>query len=222
MALLGLVFYFRRLPGYIIILCAGVITYYLLLVLFNTIAIGSWYLVVPYTLTSILFVMLTKDVYTYFSRRIGILKKVNPCLILAVFVIAFMIVHFIIPLRLIPMRGRSDGYRIAIDLRRFDKRSTLYSVNGCGIMSFFSERRIINGDGLVNNFEYQNYLNGKKLEEYFNQQRVEYYIEYFFENKQRYDGAFHNLMVSSNLRARHGDLHYWRKFVRVQTQPIGV
>ncbi len=198
MALLGLVFYFRRLPGYIIILCAGVITYYLLLVLFNTIAIGSWYLVVPYTLTSILFVMLTKDVYTYFSRRIGILKKVNPCLILAVFVIAFMIVHFIIPLRLIPMRGRSDGYRIAIDLRRFDKRSTLYSVNGCGIMSFFSERRIINGDGLVNNFEYQNYLNGKKLEEYFNQQRVEYYIEYFFENKQRYDGAFHNLMVSSN------------------------
>ena len=198
MALLGLVIYFRRLPGYMTILCAGVITYYILLAMFNTIAIGSWYLVVPYTLTSILFVILTKDIYTYISRHVGLLKRINPYLVVGIFVTAFMIWHFIIPKRLEPMLGRSNGYRIAKDLNNFNKNTTFYSANGCGIMAFFSERKIINGDGLVNNFEYQNYLNNKKLDDYLNLQEVDFYIDYFFESKPLYNRAYRELMDSSS------------------------
>lgn len=48
--------------------------------------------------------------------------------------------------------------------------------DGSGIVNYFAERHVINGDGLVNNFEYQRYVREKRVREYLEKNRVRYVL----------------------------------------------
>lgn len=51
----------------------------------------------------------------------------------------------------------------------------VYQFNICGIIGFFSERKVINGDGLINSFKYFEFVKSGKLNEYLKSVGADYY-----------------------------------------------
>ncbi|MCX7611489.1 MAG: hypothetical protein N2043_07875 [Ignavibacterium sp.] len=58
----------------------------------------------------------------------------------------------------------------------------IYQVDYSGIVSFFSGKKIINGDGLINSFEYYNYVKNGELDRYLEKIKPKYLSFYSFDN----------------------------------------
>ena len=65
----------------------------------------------------------------------------------------------------------------------------IFQVDYSGLVGFFSERKVINGDGLINSFEYSSYLKNNDLKSYFNIYPIDYYSTYAYSNPIK-DGIF--------------------------------
>jgi hypothetical protein len=56
----------------------------------------------------------------------------------------------------------------------------VFAMKDCGAFGYYSERTTINLDGMVNDFEYQEYLRRGELEEYLNENGVDYFVQHAF------------------------------------------
>ncbi|MFC1553415.1 hypothetical protein ACFL7D_02165 [candidate division KSB1 bacterium] len=83
------------------------------------------------------------------------------------------------------------SYRAAMWTKNNTEESEIFSMIDAGIFGFFSERRTINLDGLVNTLEYQEVLRNKKLNDYFENNDVSYYVNFVFKDYQdAYDKGY--------------------------------
>ena len=81
------------------------------------------------------------------------------------------------------------SYRTAVWAKNNTESEKIFSMIDAGIFGFFSERRTINLDGLVNSLEYQEVLRNKKLNEYFEENNVSYFVQFVLKD---YQDAFNN------------------------------
>ena len=56
-----------------------------------------------------------------------------------------------------------------------NENDIIYQVDWSGVVGFYSERKIINGDGLINSYEYLNYIKNNMVEQYLIAKNVNYY-----------------------------------------------
>ncbi len=61
------------------------------------------------------------------------------------------------------------------------ENSKIYQVDHTGLISFFSERQIINGDGLINSIDYYKAVKDKRLKDYLMELKPDYLIFYSFD-----------------------------------------
>ncbi|MCX7871616.1 MAG: hypothetical protein N2485_08665, partial [bacterium] len=79
--------------------------------------------------------------------------------------------------------NHDSAYNFAKEVKRNTKNSeVIYQVDYSGIVSFFSSRKIVNGDGLINSFDYYNHIKKGELVKFINQIKPEYLVFYSFEN----------------------------------------
>jgi hypothetical protein len=72
-----------------------------------------------------------------------------------------------------------SGYEYAKTLNSVvAENERIFQIDYCGVVGFFSDRNVINGDGLINSFEYIDYLNKGKIDEYLEKYNVKYYSTY--------------------------------------------
>lgn len=79
--------------------------------------------------------------------------------------------------------NHDSAYNFAKEVKKNTKNSeVIYQVDYSGIVSFFSSRKIVNGDGLINSFDYYNHIKKGDLVKFINQIKPKYLVFYSFEN----------------------------------------
>jgi hypothetical protein len=71
-------------------------------------------------------------------------------------------------------------YDAAIWARENTPADAVFAMKDCGAFGYYSERTTINLDGMVNDFEYQEYLSRGELEEYLDENGVDYFVQHAF------------------------------------------
>jgi hypothetical protein len=72
-----------------------------------------------------------------------------------------------------------SGYEYAKKLSSLVRlNESIYQVDYCGVVGFFSERKVIDGDGLINGFEYLDCLKTGRIDDYLVKYNVKYYSTY--------------------------------------------
>ncbi len=69
-----------------------------------------------------------------------------------------------------------DSYRAAVWVQNNTPDDAIFAMRDCGIFGYFSDRRTINLDGLVNDYEYQDYVSQGRLDEYLEENGVDYFV----------------------------------------------
>lgn len=128
---------------------------------YNYHGIREWYMTLPLMLTGIMIVILL-EYYHNTTRHISLL----------IFILLFAATYFF-------SRIVSSKWDYAYDYALFLKNNTekqdrVYQYDMSGIVSYFSDRNVINGDGLVNDFNYINFLNNKEIGKYLKVHNVKY------------------------------------------------
>jgi len=62
---------------------------------------------------------------------------------------------------------------------------TIFQIDYSGLISFFSDRKIVNGDGLINSYDYYEILKQGRLFNYLDELNPEYFIFYTFDKSQK-------------------------------------
>ena len=65
------------------------------------------------------------------------------------------------------------------------KDETIFQIDYSGLISFFSDRKIVNGDGLINSYDYYELLKQGRLFNYLDELNPEYFIFYTFDKSQK-------------------------------------
>jgi hypothetical protein len=76
--------------------------------------------------------------------------------------------------------GMMRIYDAAEWARENTPRDAVFAMKDCGAFGYYSERTTINLDGMVNDFEYQQYLRRGELEEYLDENGVDYFVQHAF------------------------------------------
>lgn len=151
------------------------ISFFLFLViniLFNSNGLREWY----YS-----YIILSSSLIFYHS----ISKKFFVQLII---VIVIILNFFYFTIFRMNYYNHESAFKFANELRELVPDETkIYQIDYSGLVSYFSGKKIINGDGLINSFEYYQYIKGGKLSDYLNKVRPQYLIFYSFSNPIRND-----------------------------------
>lgn len=86
------------------------------------------------------------------------------------------------------------------EIVREDER--IYQIDYSGLISFFSERKIINGDGLMNNYEYYKILKQGRLLEYLKRVNPDYLIFYSFSKINTQDNLIYDFYLFKSYRMK--------------------
>ena len=145
-------------------ICCASFLYLLFNILFNRHALKEWYVAFPAFVSSLLLV------------RIIIMFPVLYIPSQAVFTTLFIFMFYIT--RIENPKWNSE-YNYALEIKKITKPDDrIFMIDLSGIVGYFSDRKIINGDGLINSFEYQNYLSSNRLKEYIADKKINYYSTY--------------------------------------------
>lgn len=131
---------------------------------FNVYGIREWYMTLPVFISVLMIITILHN------------KKIimNISLILSV----IMLIYVFYGSRLVNYKYVS-GFEYAKALKTVVKEhESIYQVDYCGVVAFFSDRNVINGDGLINSFEYLECLKNNKISEYLFQHKINYYSTY--------------------------------------------
>ncbi|KPK95970.1 hypothetical protein AMJ80_02585 [bacterium SM23_31] len=82
-----------------------------------------------------------------------------------------------------------SSYNAAVWTRENTNKSDIIAMIDAGIFGYFSQRSVINLDGIVNTMKYQEILKNKKLNKYFKENKVTYFVQFVFKD---YHNAFYN------------------------------
>lgn len=168
------VIYYKKIKGteeikrkfYLIIIFLGTggLVFTIIHLLYNKLGIREWYMTLPTFVAIIMIVILL-------PKRKDIL---NISLILSF--IFFVSIFY--GTRIMKLKNVS-GYEYAKSLNSIVKENErVYQIDFCGVIGFFSDRNVVNGDGLINSFEYIDYVNKGKIDEYIEKYNIKYYSTY--------------------------------------------
>lgn len=148
---------------------------------FNKNGMREWYYLVPLYISILLFLPAVKIFFETAKLRIG----------LAVFILLFFFGFF----RLY-YYDASDAYNYAKMVnRKTNSGDVIYMYDYSGLFSFFSGRKVINGDGLINSFYYLDVINSGRLRFYLDSVGVDYFSTYTYDKIDRrndYSDKFRN------------------------------
>jgi hypothetical protein len=135
-----------------------------------------WYFPLPLSIGFLLGVRVAEDCSNRFAlstRRVLVAGTLAASLALAGFEIAVSL-------------SRDWHFRSALAISRWidanlPPGTRIYQVDNAGIVGYFSNRAVINGDGVINGWEYQRFLREGRLTEYLAAKRVDYVLwdEYY-------------------------------------------
>jgi len=179
----------------IMIISLGLLSNCLLHLAYNNHGIREWYMTLPSFMMGLMLILWIRSSVNFF-RQIA----------LVFFVILFAGVLYI-------SRIKSTKWDYAIDYARELKSSTqkqdlVYQYDMSGIVSYFFNRNLIDGDGLVSNFNYLKYLKQKNVSPYLKSKGVKYlsvinFTNDLFDNNGNYklrgeDSLFADIGLSQN------------------------
>jgi len=141
--------------------CAGTLIFLILNLAFNKQGLREWYVAFP-AFAALLLLFFTLN----FAKKNYILKI---CLTILCFTVYFYLTRL--------ANSKWDlSYEYAMKLKEITTpEDRIFQMDMSGIVGFFSERKIINGDGFINSFEYWNYINANMLEKYLKDKEVDFY-----------------------------------------------
>lgn len=155
---------FQRIDFFLFSICLSALIFIIFNLCFNWYTLKEWYVAFPTFICSLLLIRLIMQfpkIY-YFS--------------LTCFTILFL--YYFILTRMNNPKWDSM-YKYAVELKEHtDPKDRILMIDLSGIVGFFSERRIINGDGLINSFEYWNYITSDKLKEFIDYKKINMYSTY--------------------------------------------
>ena len=141
--------------------CAGAFLFIILNFCFNTHALREWYVTFPSFSALILFISSTGFSNNYFKLKFALL-----ILILTVYFYQVRLNNF----------KWDSAYDYALNLKGVtNPEDRIFQIDYSGVVGFFSERKLINGDGLINSFEYREYLKEGRLKDYLKDKRINLY-----------------------------------------------
>lgn len=154
----------------LVILSLGIggVVFVLLHLLFNKYSIREWYMTPPIFITVIVIIILFLD------------KKymINISLLLSIILLILIFYNT----RIKNMKFNS-AYEYSKTLNSLvGENDIIYQVDFCGVIGFFSERKVVDGDGLINSFEYIDYLTSGKIDDYISRYNIKYYSTYSYKN----------------------------------------
>ena len=148
--------------------CCASFVYLLLNILINKHALKEWYVAFPAFVSSLMLV------------RILYLFPRTYMLSLTFFILMFFFMFYVT--RIENPKWNSAYYYSKEIKKNTVEEDKIFMIDLSGIIGFFSERRIVNGDGLINSYEYQKYLSTNNLTEYFKDKNIDYYSTYSQDN----------------------------------------
>jgi hypothetical protein len=142
----------------------GNILFTVLHLIYNNYSIREWYMTLP-VLTAIIMIVILVS-----KNKIAL----NISLILS----AILLVYVFYGSRIKNYKYVS-GYQYAKTLTEVVKEDeSIFQVDYCGVVGFFSNKKVVDGDGLINSFEYLECLNEKRIDEYISKYKIKYYSTY--------------------------------------------
>ena len=132
-----------------------------------------WYLGVPLFIASVI----TMRMILHFNKlNLYLLCSINSILLV------MCCYFFYFDIYRIESRRWNCPYDYAKEIKEWvPEDAKIFQIDMSGIVGYFSERTIINGDGLVNSFEFIDYVKRGKLGEYLRVNNIQYYSTYTFE-----------------------------------------
>lgn len=142
-------------------LCIGAFLFLLFNLSFNFHSLKEWYVAISSFVASLLLIRLLMLYGKYYYGY------------LILFILMFLY-HF--NLTRLQNYKWDSAYDYALKLKEQTQPSDkIFQIDLCGIVGFFSERMVVNGDGLINNFEYRKYYVSDSLGKYFIDKDIKYY-----------------------------------------------
>lgn len=157
------------------IFCIGLLFYIMVTLSFNKEGVREWYLTLPFYVCALLFcIMMTKEKYNI--------------IIILVLVIFTTIVSYKTRFE---FRTFEHIYGYAKRLESVtNKEDFIYQIDFTGIVGFFSNRNIVNGDGLINSSKYYEVLSSKKVKRYLIENKIKYLSTYTYETINNSDSLY--------------------------------
>jgi hypothetical protein len=149
---------------FVFCLGCGSVVFLLMHLMFNTAGIREWYTTIPVFISIVMVIII-------FQNR----KIIRSVLLL----MSFLLLIYVFYGKRINYQKFAPCYEYAKTLNSVvaeDKK--IYQIDFSGIIGFFSDRNLINGDGMVNSFEYLDYMKKGKINDYLKKYNVNYYSTY--------------------------------------------
>lgn len=145
----------------LIFLSLGLIANSLLHLNYNVHGIREWYMTLPTMISGVMIVLLLEE----YNKRI---RYLTLMILAMLFSVTFYYSRFV-------ALKWDYAYDYALFLKNnTEKMDRIYQYDMSGIVSYFSDRDVINGDGLVNDFNYINYLKNNDIGTYLKINNVKY------------------------------------------------
>lgn len=148
--------------------------------LINSNGVREWYYTFP-MFTTILIFSITISEYKFYQF---------------VFIVTLILNVFYFALFRINYYNHKSAFNYALELRKqLKNEAIIFQVDYSGLVSFFSGKKVINGDGLINSYEYYKYVKSGRLAEYLQKYKPDYISFYSFKNPFVYDKIIYKFKV---------------------------
>jgi hypothetical protein len=152
---------FFKIERVLFYICFGFIVFFIINFMFNIEFMQEWYCMCPVFISALAFTI--------------IIRKKNWA-IYGISVVFFIISAFYIYNARINANKFLSLYNYSKELNRLvHEDDEILQIDYSGIIGFFSDRKVINGDGLVNSFEYYEYYKSARLIDFINKYHIDYY-----------------------------------------------
>jgi len=154
----------QKVDYFLFAICFSALLYIITNLFFNTYGLKEWYVAFPAFVSSLLLV------------RVLLLFSITYKPALVVFTSVLLI--YVVVTRIKNPKWDSMYY-YALELKKsIPEDDRIFMIDLSGIVGYFSERKVINGDGLANSHEYWNYKTANNLGEYLRIKDIKYYSTY--------------------------------------------
>lgn len=180
---------------------------------FNKQGAREWYYIFP--------------VFTSLTLFFTVIDKLNLARLLFYIVVIVTGIYF--TLFRLNYYNHDSAYTFSKELKHKVKESeTVFQIDYSGLIGFFSERKVVNGDGLINSYDYYKVLKNNQLMKYlkilnpdyfvfynFDQENGNNYLSYTFKTFHIYEFGFdssrlklkHSLLYGGIFRKKYGNFY---------------
>jgi len=142
----------------------GSVSYMIMHLMYNTCNIREWYMTLPVFISIIMSVIILRK------------KKILQNVFL---ILSFVPLIYVLYVARIMNHKFESCYEYAKTLNSIvGEKERIYQVDFSGLVAFFSDRNMIDGDGLVNSFDYYDYMKEGRIDDYLKKYNVDYYSTY--------------------------------------------